>query len=375
MAVVPTGLTIEIPQQATAKQGGPFFGVHCGVVNGVYNSDDWTYIHTLLKSSVARKFVDPVFARFALWNAAVWFRETGIRLNDDAAAQLGELPCPPRQILSGEIFSALYPRGTTIIYNDNDVILPYTGREPRLSHVLMIPRANFSDNENDDALSHTCDDNNELNPFLSGTGVAPEAPSQSNTTASKLAGTIPNAAPPSATSAHEIRSHPSARGRAAATRRISQVSPPPPTIATAHSRPPSPQPSTWVSRGDDDRWVFHRSTYVASPTIAMSSPERSPECSLPDNQPSGSQQYTSSQTSICSSLQLTGSQESTSQSQIVSREARHRMRILSNMRNRDPSVESQVCTEVILHLLASSDFTAEGLAEIMNAVADQVSAV
>ncbi|KAF8670821.1 hypothetical protein RHS04_08539 [Rhizoctonia solani] len=284
MAVVPTGLTIEIPQQATAKQGGPFFGVHCGVVNGVYNSDN----------CVACKFVDPVFARFALWNAAVWFQETGIRLNDDAAAQLGKLPCPPRQILSGKIFSALYPRGTTIIYNDNDVILP--------------------DNENDDALSHTCDDNNELNPFLSGTGVAPEAPSQSNTTASKLAGTIPNAAPPSATSAHEIRSHPSARGRAAATRRISQVSPPPPTIATAHSRPPSPQPSTWVSRGDDDRWI-------------------------------------------------------------VSCEARHCMRILSNMRNRDPSVESQVCTEVILHLLASSDFTAEGLAEIMNAVADQVSAV
>ncbi|CAE6533538.1 unnamed protein product [Rhizoctonia solani] len=370
MAVVPTGLTIEIPKQATSQQGGPFFGVHCGVVNGVYSADNWPFIHTLLKSTVARKFIDPVFARFTLWNAAVWFRETGIRLDDDAAAQLDELSCSPRQLLSGEVFSALYPRGTTIIYNDNDIILPYTGRESRSNHVLMIPRANFGDNENDNALSHASNDGDELGSpqlELPGAGVAPEAPSQSNTT---------NVPLPSAMSTHETRTRLSTRGMVDATRRIGHVSPPPPTIAATDSRPASPQPPIWVSRDGDDRWVYHRSTYVTSPTIAMSSPERSPERPHADNQPSDSQQqHPGSQMSTFSSLQFSSSQELGSQLQIVSREARHRMRILSNMRNRDPDVESRICTEVILHLLASSDFTAEGLAEIMNAVTDQVATV
>ncbi|KDN33396.1 hypothetical protein RSAG8_13515, partial [Rhizoctonia solani AG-8 WAC10335] len=437
MAIQPTGLIIEIPPEATAQQQGPFFGIHNGVVNGVYNSDGWSFIHNLVKSGVARKFVDPIYGRFTLWNAAVWFRETGIKLDDVAAAQLEELPRPPRQILSGEVFSALYPPGTTIIHHDRDIILPYIGRVSRNNHVLLMPRADFDGNEDDDTLNDGTSDFeaelDQLEPQLGldndnpGPGVASAAPSQSEPTTVGLLDAFSHALPPSAVSMPEVQgdathlighpptwvsrsgddtwvyhrstyiasptismsspersperpttdnqpsgSQPQYLG-SQATHLIGHVPPPPPTIANTNSRPPSPQPPTWVSCSSDDTWVYHRSTYIASPTISMSLPERSPEHPTTDNQPSGSQpQYLGSQASTSSSLPLPSSQDSSSQLHSVNREARHRMRTLSNMRHKDPIIESQICTEVILHLLASGDFTSEGLTEIMNAAADSV---
>ncbi|KAG8734599.1 hypothetical protein FRC11_003877, partial [Ceratobasidium sp. 423] len=272
MVIQPSGYSVEIPPEATAQQEGPFFGIHSGIITGVYNSNGWPFVHNLLKSSVARKFVDPVFGQFTSWNATVWFRKTGVKLNDD-------------------VFSALYPHGTTIIHHDSDEIVPYTGRESRVNEVLMMARA-FAEDEG------------------AGLDDGPDPP--------------PGA------------------------------SPPPPTIANMGSCPPSPLPPTWTSYSGNDTWVYQQSTYIASLTIAMSSPEHSPE-RLPTakNLPQGSQPHPSSQASTTSTLQFPSSQEAGSQLQLVIREARHRMRALVKMHHQDSAVESQICTEVILQLLTS----------------------
>ncbi|KAF8668514.1 hypothetical protein RHS04_08976 [Rhizoctonia solani] len=337
MAIEATGLIVEIPPQATAEQEGPFFGVHSGVITGVYNLDNWLFVHNLLKSTVACKFIDPVFGQFTLWNAAVWFQETGVKLDEGAAAQLGELSCPPRQLLSGEIFLALYPCGTTIIYHDRNIIVPYSGCEPQSNQVLMMSRA-FGNNGTANTSNNTGNPNQPDDP---GAGVALTTSLQLTTATGNLPVT-----------------HPSI----------------PRTIASTDLRPPSSQPPTWASCSGSNTWASYQSTYAASPTMTMSSPERSPKRLPTDSQLLSSQleQHPGSQMSTSSSQQFPSSASLDGQLQIVMRKARHCIRILSNMCNKDPKVESWVCTEVILYLLASGDFTADGLTDIINAAADLV---
>jgi hypothetical protein len=97
---------------------------------------------------------------------------------------------------------------------------------------------------------------------------------------------------------NEVLTRLSPRNAVSAARAIPRAPSPPPTLANTESRAASPAlfSSAGPSRGGDDTWVYHRATYVASPTVAMSSPERSPErppLTLPprntNSQASGSQ--------------------------------------------------------------------------------------
>ncbi|CCO34184.1 hypothetical protein RSOLAG1IB_11144 [Rhizoctonia solani AG-1 IB] len=348
MAASPPALVIELPPEATAQDNGPFFGVHCGVITGIYNVDGWPFVHALLKSAIARKFVDPVFARFKTWNTAVWFRKTGVKLDETSANKLGELARPPREILSGEVFSALYPAGTTVVHQEYNIIVPYTGREVRDNQVFMMVRA-FVDNGNRDG---------------SDNGSQLAIGHRHNNRAAPLP--VPK---PLLSSASLYETHTQlGPSDTLDTMRRGHDSPPPPTLANTDSRPPSPQPATSMPQHNNDAWVYHRSTYVPSPTIVMSSSEPSPK--HPPTGSMGSQQHFGSQASTSSGVQLPGSQELNGQLQIVIRKAHHRVCVLSNLRYKDPDIESQICTQVILHLLASGDFTADGLTEIMNAATD-----
>jgi hypothetical protein len=199
-------------------------------------------------------------------------------------------PKPLRQIQSAEILSRIFPPGATIVIDDEDEVVPYTGRLHIVPTVHIMRRAGAglaTDDDNDNNNGH---DNHDDPPSRhdSPDSIAYALPASQSTLSSQSSISYP---PPRST------------------RAIPRAPTPPSTIANTASRAASPAPfdSSGPSRVGDDTWVYRRSAYVVSPTVAMSSPERSPErpplSALPHN--NSSQQFTSNQAS--------GSQPSLSQ--------------------------------------------------------------
>jgi hypothetical protein len=201
--------------------------------------------------------------------------------------QMATVAKPSRQIQSAEILSSIFPPGATVMINDDDEVVAYTGRLPVIPTVTIMRRAGAgladsgSDNGHDDH-DYPPFRPNSPNPSASVIPASQSILSSQTSSSSSSSYQLPRSShpfvPPVALS-NEVLTRLSTRSVVTATRGIAYAPSPPPTIANSASRAVSPAPFNLAgpSRSGDDTWVYHRSTYVASPTVAMSSPERSPE--------------------------------------------------------------------------------------------------
>lgn len=194
---------------------------------------------------------------------------------------------PIRSIQSLEILSLVYPPGSTIVIEDNDLLLEHSG-DPMPVTVVVVRRTDYD---------------------LTFGDVQVQVPTQANIVTKRSS--APLSQPLSAQSSkssqsaasqplmHEVRSRIHSGNIAAATRSFSGVgealgnasarSPrkafasqvvrsPPPTLVDPDSCPSTPfNDAAKANEDPTSHWIYHRSTFVSSPRLDNSSPNRSPE--------------------------------------------------------------------------------------------------
>ncbi|KAB5589884.1 hypothetical protein CTheo_6667 [Ceratobasidium theobromae] len=376
---------IYLPAQASPSDEGPWYSIHAGLVTGIYTAKDWKFVRICCKSAPARQHLDPCWGKFYTWNQAVWHSKKGVELTVGSSLNLEEMERPTRYIQSAEILSTVWPPGSTIVIDDDDVVLSYTGHEPLPVTVTIMPRAGacLADPPNDEnqlghppppapvpmlAPARNRAPTPALAPFLARTSSQPPL---SQPQPILLSQSAPQISPPSQRalpqsshpSTREVRTRLDTRSMVQAARAVSAtkraLSPPPPTLVDPASRPTSPFAST-AGSSQSLGWVYHQSTLVNSPSDTMSSPGYSPERQLEDNigcmaGPSGLLQGSSS-----------GAQPAPNPNRLptILSETQHRLQALRRLRVEDQELESQITVHLVLCLLAMIDISPEGIDEI-----------